>query len=502
PTPINLPTYAFQHHPYWLTTATTPGNPTDLGLAQVEHPMLGALAEDPATGGLLFTSRWSLTTHPWLADHATADTALVDLLIRAGDETGTSHLGELVVEVPLSIPAEGGVHVRVSVSEPDESGRRTAQVHSRPDDAAPGEPFTRHASARLSAEAPAPDFDLTQWPPPGAVPIEDAAFHGWTQGTGLYAEVTLPDTAGDPDGYGLHPALLDACLHAAARLTGAERQLIVPVEWTDVHLHADGATALRVHLALDGQGSISMRLADVTGVPVGSVGAVVTRSFDGAETARPERPERPERHLYRVAWEQASMRWQGTSSGVVRVATADEVRAVAEAEPVPAVLALEMSGGDAIDADAVRALTGRVLDVVQAYLSAPRLQDTRLLAVTRGAVAVTADEALTDLPAAAAAGLLRSAQAEHPGRITLIDTDGSVPLTRLATPLPTLDEPQLAVRQGMSHVPRLTRTTPELDDRPLDPDGTILITGGTGTLGRLVAHHLITHHGARHLLLT
>ncbi|KOG20822.1 polyketide synthase dehydratase domain-containing protein, partial [Streptomyces viridochromogenes] len=90
-TPIDLPTYAFQHHPYWLTTATTPGNPTDLGLAQAEHPMLGAAVELPDSDGILFTSRWSLTTHPWLADHAAGGTTLVpgaaltDLLIRAGD---------------------------------------------------------------------------------------------------------------------------------------------------------------------------------------------------------------------------------------------------------------------------------------------------------------------------------------------------------------------------------------------------------------------------------
>ncbi|KOU19635.1 hypothetical protein ADK94_12990, partial [Streptomyces sp. XY593] len=35
-----------------------------------------------------------------------------------------------------------------------------------------------------------------------------------------------------------------------------------------------------------------------------------------------------------------------------------------------------------------------------------------------------------------------------------------------------------------------------------DPDGTVLITGGTGGLGRILARHLVTHHGARHLLLT
>ncbi|PRP97903.1 Erythronolide synthase, modules 3 and 4 [Enhygromyxa salina] len=37
--------------------------------------------------------------------------------------------------------------------------------------------------------------------------------------------------------------------------------------------------------------------------------------------------------------------------------------------------------------------------------------------------------------------------------------------------------------------------------RGFDPDGTVLITGGTGALGTMVAKHLIERHGARHLLL-
>ena len=36
---------------------------------------------------------------------------------------------------------------------------------------------------------------------------------------------------------------------------------------------------------------------------------------------------------------------------------------------------------------------------------------------------------------------------------------------------------------------------------PLDPDGTVLITGGTGGLGALVARHLAKAHGVRHLVL-
>ncbi|WP_448699640.1 SDR family NAD(P)-dependent oxidoreductase, partial [Streptomyces avidinii] len=36
----------------------------------------------------------------------------------------------------------------------------------------------------------------------------------------------------------------------------------------------------------------------------------------------------------------------------------------------------------------------------------------------------------------------------------------------------------------------------------IDPEGTALITGGTGTLGALLAHHLVTRHGVTRLLLT
>src|SRR5205823_1362641 len=37
--------------------------------------------------------------------------------------------------------------------------------------------------------------------------------------------------------------------------------------------------------------------------------------------------------------------------------------------------------------------------------------------------------------------------------------------------------------------------------RPLDPEGTVLITGGTGGLGARFARHLAGVHGVRHLLL-
>ncbi|MFJ9697863.1 SDR family NAD(P)-dependent oxidoreductase, partial [Kitasatospora sp. NPDC101183] len=47
------------------------------------------------------------------------------------------------------------------------------------------------------------------------------------------------------------------------------------------------------------------------------------------------------------------------------------------------------------------------------------------------------------------------------------------------------------------HIGKLALTIPQ----PLDTNGTVLISGGTGTLGAHIARHLTTRHGIRHLLL-
>jgi polyketide synthase 12 len=48
------------------------------------------------------------------------------------------------------------------------------------------------------------------------------------------------------------------------------------------------------------------------------------------------------------------------------------------------------------------------------------------------------------------------------------------------------------------HIGKVVLTVPF----PPDPDGTVLVTGGTGGLGRYVATHLVERYGARNLLLT
>ncbi len=245
--PVELPTYAFDHQNYWLQAAEAASDAVSLGQAAADHPLLGAVVALPRSDGLVFTSRLSLRTHPWLADHAVGGVVLVpagglvELAVRAGDEAGCSALDELVIETPLVVPEHGGVRVQVALGGPGENGTRTVDVYSLRDGDV--EVWTRHATGVLSAApaAPGTGFDFTAWPPPGAEQVDVAdvyaglaergygygpAFQGvravWRRGDEVFAEVALPDEQRtEAGGFGVHPALLDAAAApGAARRRG------------------------------------------------------------------------------------------------------------------------------------------------------------------------------------------------------------------------------------------------------------------------------------------
>src|SRR5580692_8031138 len=112
-------------------------------------------------------------------------------------------------------------------------------------------------------------------------PVFQGLRAAWLDGQDVCAELVLPpEAAGEAGMFGLHPALLDASLHAAWFAPGAQEQdgqVRLPFAWTGVSLHASGATALRVRLRRDQSGDLSLTAADLAGTPVITVGSLATR---------------------------------------------------------------------------------------------------------------------------------------------------------------------------------------------------------------------------------
>ncbi|MFH7600553.1 type I polyketide synthase, partial [Streptomyces racemochromogenes] len=538
---VDLPTYPFQYAHHWLDAPAGTGDVTAAGLAGAGHALFGATALLPDGAGSLLTGRLSLDTHPWLADHAVSGvtllpgTAFLEMAVRAGDELGCGRVEELALAAPLVLPEQGAVQVRVVVgAEEETSGRRPVKVYSRTETAAETageETWTRHATGFL-----VPDTDRTPpetdgaWPPAGATAVDlhdcydrlaDAGFgygpvfqglRALWRGTeqDLFAEVALPE--GTPsDGFAVHPALLDAALHAlsAGEFLGTDPAGRLPFAWSGVSVYGSGAETLRVRLtrAKTGPDAVELRISDGLGRPVASVDSLLLRTVTPEQLAEAGAAAQGDAGvrdaLYRVVWERCEPVAGGESAAPLRCERLAEL----DGAPVPAHVAVTLpgTGERPAPADAAR----RALELLQEWLAEDRYAASRLVVVTRGAV--EADPAATGAAAravdpvqAAVWGLVRSAQSENPGRFLLVDADGDD--TAGLSAAVACGEPQVAVRDGALLVPRLVRAgepDPAAEDAPVPfpADGTVLITGASGALGRLVARHLVTVHGVRHLLL-
>ncbi|MFE5161217.1 type I polyketide synthase [Streptomyces sp. NPDC056697] len=551
---VDLPTYAFQHERFWLEPgAGSVGDVAAVGLELAGHPLLGAAVPLAETDGLVFTGRLGVDTHPWLADHVVRDavvlpgTAFVELAVRAGDQVGCDLLDELTLHAPLVLPARGGVRLQLTVGAPDGAGRRSLTVLSRAEDAPAEEPWTRHADGVLASGAPRPSFALTAWPPQGAEaarteelyaaladgglrygPVFQGLTAAWRRGDELFAEVRLDESAAsDAQAYGLHPALLDSALHALGMDglgDGDSQGGRLPFAWSGVSLYASGASALRVRLVLRGADGVRLEIADSAGAPVAAVDSLVLRAVS-AEQVRAARAAYHE-SLFRVEWTglpagagagaPGGSRWavlgadalglasDGAGAGAGAVAYADFTalsEAVASGAAVPEYVFVTPStrGGDEVPGT-VRAATAEALGLAQVWLADERFATSRLVFPTLGE-----GEPVRDPAQSAVWGLLRTAQAENPDRFVLLDIDGhDASLTALPAALAAGEE-QLAVRTGVARIPRLARV-PIADETAategaFDSEGTVLVTGASGSLGGLVARHLVAERGVRQLLL-
>ncbi|MGA5566892.1 KR domain-containing protein, partial [Streptomyces platensis] len=536
---VALPTYAFQRQRYWLDrTGAGTGDVTSAGLAAADHPLLSAAVPLPGSDGFLFTGRLSLATHPWLADHAVMDTvlvpgtALVELAIRAGDQVGCDLLEELTLQAPMIIPSAGGIQIQITVEGPDAHGRRELSMFSRGEEGA--EPWTRHALGVLTTAGalPVPDLGEAAWPPAGAEAVSVDGFYAelvaagfgygpvfqgvraaWRHGAELCVEVALPEGAAEKAAeFGLHPALLDAVLQTFGLSDdlGTDGPGL-PFAWAGVRLHAVGAASLRARLTPTGDGGMRILAVDDAGAPVATIDALTTRPVPAAGQLASAGGGQREA-LFAVEWAPVALP-AGDVDGSWAVADEDVVPAAglgvavldpsAEAVPSHVVWSPGVDTGASADVPgSVRGATAEVLQRVQTWLADARFDGSTLVVLTRGAVS-TASEPV-EVAAAAVWGLVRSAQSENPGRLVLVDVDGAASSLQAVRAAVASGEPQLAIRNGVVSAPRLARIAPSgVDGASVwDPEGTVLISGGTGTLGALFARHLVSEHGVRRLVLT
>ena len=582
----DLPTYAFQRRPYWLQAdPSDSGDLTAAGQISAGHPLLGASVALAESDRLLFTGRLSLSSHAWLADHAVAGTVLLpgtaflELALHAGRRVGCERVKELVLEEPLIVPEQGAVTLQVSVGELDEASCRSLHIYSRRQDLAGEEAesaeWTCHASGTLATDSSAREsigleseigiLAGEEWPPTDAQSLgveglyermaEQGLEYGptfqglrasWRYGERVLAEVALADDDQAEAGlFTIHPALLDAALHAMATDTNehvdsprADPDVRLPFSWREVDMHARGVGTLRACISPIGENAFSVVLSDETGAAVASVGSLSLRAAS-AELLRGQSGALSS--LLSCEWIAVdSSSFSGASPGSLagvseiggwavlggngqlvegleaagvtdsqdnRIGSYADLAALAEAVEGGAmapttVLVNLVSGADSLlDRDrtaggapakedsagmpaAARERTRHVLDLVQGWLADERFADSRLILVTHCAVATRAGEAVPGIVNAPLWGLVRSAQVEAEGRLMLVDMDRLTDSWSVLPGVLALDEPQVAVRQATMFVPRLARKAGGLTPSPEAGEWQLEV-GNTGTLDGL-----------------
>jgi acyl transferase domain-containing protein/acyl carrier protein len=415
---------------------------------------------------------------------------------------------------------------------------------------------SRDASAQVDP-LQAYDALAAAWPPKDAHPLEiepveegleelgrdekpsrECALGAWQRGEELFVEAALAEQQGTPTtAFDIHPTLL-ACAARAIEAAGlvdegserTEEEIHVPLSWTDVSLLAADARELRMQISSAGENEVSLLAIDGDGLPALAIGScrLSPVALDSLDPPRADHSD----SLFQVDWvsvqkqaPRTSERWVVLGTGTLAASgslqeagvtleahenVASLGEAVEQGLSTPELVLVEwMPASEQTDASTVRKGVNQALDLVQAWLADERLADARLAVITRGAVRLSCEEEVPDLTLAPLWGLVRSAQLESLDRFVLVDCDGDEASWGALPAALSLDEPQLALRRGELWAPRLARMPSQPSETEddgvsvpvFDPHGTVLITGGTGGLGGLLARHLVVEHGVGHVML-
>ncbi|MFB8005187.1 SDR family NAD(P)-dependent oxidoreductase [Nocardia sp. NPDC056000] len=481
------------------------------------------------TGRLSLQTHAWLADHAVMGTVLVPGAALVELALHVGDKAGCTRVQELTIMAPLILPEQGALHLQITVGEPGPDGARSIAIHTRPDQGEDSDvraPWTAHAEGVLipgsDTASPTAAVGLGVWPPVGATEIDlsnayeqmdslgyqyGPVFRGlrklWQRGDEVFAQISLSQELDiDVSGFGLHPALLDAGVQACGGLTSLLPNedgpgLRLPFAWEGVSLYAVGATELKVRLKPAGRDRVSAIFADASGAVVATVDSLVLLpvSEEKIKAGMAALGSQAAESLFAIDWVPVSAsgirvpthsgEWVvvGTDAddplrGFPAMASGVEipwhtdaealVTAVSTGTTAPSVIVLS-TAGDLDDADRprqIRAETAWLMGQVQALLMAPELSAATILFVSRRAVAVDASEDVSDLVAATVRGLLRSANSENPGRISMVDLDGGPLTVETVAAAVSSEEPELALRRGGFLGRRLIRSAPSAQPDP------------------------------------
>jgi len=243
------------------------------------------------------------------------------------------------------------------------------------------------------------------------------AFQGlrsaWCRGQDVYAEIELDEAVASSAGsFLLHPALLDAALHAAlVPGLGTGGGTVLPFAWRGVRVQAAGQRSLRVRISPDGANAVSLSAVDAGGRPVASVRSLAVRPVTAEQLGSAGRNGR----LLRLEWKRfplpASDRtdrpvWAflgADPEGVAEALRAGDAQVETHRSLGSLDRALRAGGrppeavvvscvGESDTPEGVRAATQRALILLQEWINDVRLLDCRLVLLTHGAVATSAGQ--------------------------------------------------------------------------------------------------------------
>jgi thioester reductase-like protein len=524
---VPLPTYPWQRKRYWMEP---PSGAITRGLAADEHPVLGhrmSMAGADAT----YELHLSRTDPVWLADHRIGDeivfpaTAFLELA-RAASETDDAsaerRVKGLSLLAPLKVDGAAGRRVQVVVSE----GESRVAIYSRPADGAADVQWSLHATGELEPSTGTPakvsvseierrcsviaDVDSLYASLASLRLNYGPSFKALTRlrhsRDEALGEVRLADGL-EEGSYALHPALLDAALHAVAPLAGASWQHpLLPIRCEAYGTYRRGARTALVHVKLleasSRDVSVDVALLTPAGETIAELHGVKLREVEVAKLLRSELPATA-KDFYRLDWQLkeayppadlSGQRWVIVPLGSTRDCEVldEDLRSRGAESRVASPAAL----GAAHDADHVVCVWDRACEpaegiqhIVSGALSALQglesdLMPPRLWCVTRNAVAVASGEDVS--PSAAMLwGLARTVMQERPElQCSLIDLGSDADILEALERESASDdgETQVAWRGGRRFVARLVRVS----GRALPTSENYeLKTSGTGTFDSL-----------------